>query len=299
MDRRLFLKTISYIPGGLTLSGLSAFNKNKIPFEISLAEWSLHKALFSGELHHLDFCKVAKTEFDISAVEYVNTFFFEKAKDKSYLTEMKKRADDHGVISLLIMCDSEGNLGDPDPIARTKAVENHYKWAEAAKILGCHSIRVNARSSGSYDEQLELSADGLRRLTEFGDTMGINTIVENHGGLSSNGKWLSAIMKKVDHPRLGTLPDFGNFRIQEDEWYDRYLGVRELMPFAKAVSAKSHDFDSHGNEINTDYYKMIKIVLSAGYDGYIGIEYEGNTLNEMAGIKATKDLLIRVRDSLK
>jgi sugar phosphate isomerase/epimerase len=250
-------------------------------------------------LHHLDFCKVAKTEFDISAVEYVNTFFFEKAKDKSYLKEMKIRADDHGVISLLIMCDSEGNLGDPDPIARTKAVENHYKWAEAAKILGCHSIRVNARSSGSYDEQLELSADGLRRLTEFGDTMGINTIVENHGGLSSNGKWLSAIMKKVDHPRLGTLPDFGNFRIQEDEWYDRYLGVRELMPFAKAVSAKSHDFDSHGNEINTDYYKMIKIVLSAGYDGYIGIEYEGNTLNEMAGIKATKDLLIRVRDSLK
>ena len=299
MDRRRFLKTISYITGGLTLSGLYPFNKNKKPFKISLAEWSLHRALFSGNLDHLDFCKIAKTEFDISAIEYVNTFFFEKAKDKSYLTEMKKRADDHGVISLLIMCDSEGNLGDPDPIARTKAVENHYKWAEAAKILGCHSIRVNARSSGSYDEQLELSADGLRRLTEFGDTMGINTIVENHGGLSSNGKWLSAIMKKVDHPRLGTLPDFGNFRIQEDEWYDRYLGVRELMPFAKAVSAKSHDFDSHGNEINTDYYKMIKIVLSAGYDGYIGIEYEGNTLNEMAGIKATKDLLIRVRDSLK
>ena len=299
MDRRRFLKTISYITGGLTLSGLYPFNKNKKPFKISLAEWSLHRALFSGNLDHLDFCKIAKTEFDISAIEYVNTFFFEKAKDKSYLKEMKKRADDHGVISLLIMCDSEGNLGDPDPIARTKAVENHYKWAEAAKILGCHSIRVNARSSGSYDEQLELSADGLRRLTEFGDTMGINTIVENHGGLSSNGKWLSAIMKKVDHPRLGTLPDFGNFRIQEDEWYDRYLGVRELMPFAKAVSAKSHDFDSHGNEINTDYYKMIKIVLSAGYDGYIGIEYEGNTLNEMAGIKATKDLLIRVRDSLK
>ena len=208
------------------------------------------------------------------------------------------RADDLGIKSLLIMCDNEGSLGDPDPIARTKAVENHYKWAEAAKFLGCHSIRVNARSSGNYDDQIYLAMDGLRRLTEFGDSIGINTIVENHGGLSSNGKWLSAVMEKVDHPRIGTLPDFGNFKIQEDEWYDRYLGVRELMPYAKAVSAKSHEFDSHGNETSTDYYKMMKIVLNAGYSGYVGIEYEGNTLDEMAGIRATKILLERVGSAL-
>ena len=210
---------------------------------------------------------------------------------------MKQRADDLGVKSLLIMCDNEGNLGDPDSKKRIESVENHYKWAEAAKFLGCHSIRVNARSFGSYEDQIELAADGLRRLTEFGDTLGLNTIVENHGGLSSNGKWLSAVMERVDHPRVGTLPDFGNFRIEGDEWYDRYQGMKELMPYAKAVSAKSHEFDSNGNETKSDYYKMMDIVLDAGYKGFVGIEYEGNTHSEMDGIKLTRDLLIKIRNS--
>ena len=299
MDRRRFLKTISYITGGLTLSGLYPFNKNKKPFKISLAEWSLHRALFSGNLDHLDFCKIAKTEFDISAIEYVNTFFFEQARNKLYLKEMKTRADDTGVSSLLIMCDKEGNLVNPDEKSRTTAIENHYKWVEAAKYLGCHSIRVNARSSGAYEEQLELAADGLRRLTKFGADHEINVIVENHGGLSSNGEWLSEVLRKVDHPMCGTLPDFGNFNLGDDRWYDRYKGIKELMPFAKAVSAKSHEFDSHGNEINTDYYKMMKIVLNAGYDGFVGIEYEGSHLGEMEGIQATKDLLVKVRDSIE
>jgi len=263
-------------------------------------------------IDHMDFFDITKNKFGLSAVEYVNSFFFEKADDKIYLNEMKMRADDLGIESLLIMCDNEGSLGDPDPVARTKAVENHYKWIEAAKFLGCHSIRVNAylteslhgtllgdySTTGSYENQISLAADGLRRLTEYGDTLGINTIVENHGGLSSNGQWLVAVMEKVDHPRVGTLPDFGNFRIQGEEWYDRYKGVQELMPYAKAVSAKSHDFDSQGNEINTDYYKMMAIVLNAGYSGYVGIEYEGSKLDEIAGIQATKDLLEKVRDSL-
>ena len=276
------------------LSGCS----NPKLFKISLAEWSLHRTLQSGKIDHLDFCKVAKNDFGLDAVEYVNSFFFDKAQDQFYLKEMKQRADDLGVKSLLIMCDNEGSLGDPDPIARTKAVENHYKWIDAGKYLGCHSIRVNAQSEGEYDEQMKLAADGLSRLTEYGANNNINVIVENHGGLSSNGKWLATLMEKVDHPRVGTLPDFGNFRIQDEEWYDRYKGVEELMPYAKAVSAKSHDFDSHGNEINTDYYKMMNIVLDAGYNGYVGIEYEGSKLDEMAGIQATKDLLVKVRDSL-
>ena len=250
-------------------------------------------------MDHLDFCKIAKTEFDISAIEYVNTFFFEQARNKLYLQEMKTRADDTGVSSLLIMCDKEGNLGNPDEKSRTTAIENHYKWVEAAKYLGCHSIRVNARSSGAYEEQLELAADGLRRLTKFGADHEINVIVENHGGLSSNGEWLSEVLRKVDHPMCGTLPDFGNFNLGDDRWYDRYKGIKELMPFAKAVSAKSHEFDSHGNEINTDYYKMMKIVLNAGYDGFVGIEYEGSHLGEMEGIQATKDLLVKVRDSIE
>jgi len=312
LNRRNFIKTATLLSSGLSFSGLSAFKKNKMTFKISLAEWSLHRSIKSNMIDHMDFYDITKNKFGLSAVEYVNTFFFDKAKDKIYLNEMKMRADDLGIESLLIMCDNEGSLGDPDPIARTKAVENHYKWAEAAKFLGCHSIRVNAylteslhgtstgdfNITGSYENQINLAADGLRRLTEFGDTIGINTIVENHGGLSSNGKWLATVMEKVDHPRVGTLPDFGNFRIQDEEWYDRYKGVEELMPYAKAVSAKSHDFDSHGNEINTDYYKMMNIVLDAGYNGYVGIEYEGSKLDEMAGIQATKDLLEKVRDSL-
>lgn len=278
-------------------------------FEISLAEWSLHRALYSGEIDHLDFPRVAKESFGINAVEYVNSFFFDKAQDSSYLKEMKTRADDLGVSSLLIMCDNEGSLGDPDNLKRQEAVENHYKWHEAAKYLGCHSIRVNAylteslhgletgdySKTGSYKNQIGLAADGLRKLTEYGDKLGINTIVENHGGLSSDGKWLSLVMEAVDHPRCGTLPDFGNFRIEGERWYNRYDGMKELMPFAKAVSAKSHDFDSNGNEINTDFYRMMGIVMESGYEGYVGIEYEGSTMDEMSGIKATKTLLEKIR----
>ena len=281
-------------------------------FEISLAQWSLHRSLYSGELDHLDFAKISKENFGIDAIEYVNSFFFEKAEDKSYLREMKNRADDYGVKSLLIMCDNEGSLGDPDNQKRQKAVENHYKWHEAAKYLGCHSIRVNAylteslhglevgdyTKTGSYENQVSLAADGLRKLTEFGANIGINTIVENHGGLSSDGAWLASVMKAVDHPMCGTLPDFGNFRIKGDRWYDRYKGVKELMPFAKAVSAKSHDFDSNGNETRTDFFRMMDIVLDAGYSGYVGIEYEGSEMDEMSGIKATKDLLERVKSGV-
>ena len=287
--------------GGLSLpvassSLFSSCAKQKL-FKISLAEWSLHRELFSKKIDHLDFISLAKTEFGISAVEYVNSFFFEKARDRKYLNKMKSRANDHDVRSLLIMCDNEGNLGDPDKNKRYKAVENHYKWAEAAAFLGCHSIRVNARSDDklSYDNQLDLAADGLSRLVDFCSDLKINAIVENHGGLSSNGAWLSALMKKVDHPRVGTLPDFGNFMIQDNEWYDRYKGVEELMPFAKAVSAKSHEFDLNGNEVRTDYNKMMEIVLKAGYNGYVGIEYEGDKHSEYDGIHLTLKLLKKIK----
>ena len=301
MNRRNFIKRSAAITSGLALSGFGSTllsGSDNLPFKISLAEWSLHRALHSKKIDHLDFISLTKTEFGLDAVEYVNSFFFDKAQDQKYLNEMKTRADDHNVKSLLIMCDNEGNLGDPDENKRNQAVENHYKWAEAAKFLGCHSIRVNARSEGSWDDQIELAADGLRRLNEFGNSIGINTIVENHGGLSSNGKWLSAVMERVDHSRVGTLPDFGNFRIQGDEWYDRYQGMKELMPYAKAVSAKSHEFDEKGNETGSDFYRIMNIVLDAGYKGYVGIEYEGNVHTEMEGIRLTKDLLKKIRDSI-
>ena len=302
MKRREFIKKSASLTAGVTLGGLSStlLNgcNNKMSFKISLAEWSLHRALNSKEIDHLDFAAIAKNDFSISAIEYVNSFFFNHAKDNAYLIEMKNRADDHGVKSLLIMCDNEGNLGEPEEKRRIQAVQNHYKWAEAAKFLGCHSIRVNARSFGTYDEQIKLAADGLRRLVEFGDNIEINIIVENHGGLSSNGEWLSSVMKEVNHPRIGTLPDFGNFRIENDNWYDRYKGMKELMPYAKAVSAKSHEFDKNGDETGSDYYRMMDIVLENGYNGYVGIEYEGSKHNEMEGIRLTNKLLKKIQSSI-
>jgi sugar phosphate isomerase/epimerase len=293
--RREFLGLSTTALAGTKLFGCSSglnFFGGKNMYKISLAQWSLHRTLNSGDLDNLDFAKVTKNEFGIDAVEYVNQFFFDKKEN--YIKQMKQRADDEGVRSLLIMCDGEGRLGDPDEKERTKAIENHYKWVEAAKILGCHSIRVNAASDGTYDEQIKLAADGLSRLTEYGAQRSINVIVENHGGLSSNGLWLSTVIKKVNHQRCGTLPDFGNFRMSSNATYDRYKGMKELMPFAKGVSAKSHEFDEQGNEIHSDFLKMMKIVKASGYSGYIGIEYEGSQLSEYEGIKATKKLLERV-----
>jgi sugar phosphate isomerase/epimerase len=298
MNRRQFIENSALMGAGLVVTGTLSksliADHHEHAFKISLAQWSLHKTLFDKKMDNLDFAKVARQEFDIEAIEYVNQFFKDKAMDKSYLTEMKNRAEEHNVTSLLIMCDGEGQIGHPDKKERDQAVENHHKWVEAAKFLGCHSIRVNAASEGSYEEQQKLAADGLRKLSEFADPFEINVIVENHGGLSSNGAWLSGVIKMVDHPRAGTLPDFGNFRVDQETMYDRYKGVTELMPYAKAVSAKSHDFNEKGDEIHTDYFQMMDIVLEAGYHGYVGIEYEGSELDEFAGIKATKALLERV-----
>ena len=262
-------------------------------FRISLAQWSLHRTLQSGKLDHLDFAKVTRQDYGLDAVEYVNSFFKTRATDAAYLAEMNKRAKDHGVYQHLIMCDGEGRLGDPDPVKRREAVNNHKKWLDAAKTLGCVSIRVNAASDGTFEEQQKLAADGLRQLTELGDAVGINVIVENHGGLSSNGQWLAGVMKMVGHKRCGTLPDFGNFYE-----YDRYQGVADLMPFAKAVSAKSHDFDAEGNESAKDYRRLMTTVIDAGYRSWVGIEYEGERLPEHEGILATKKLLEKVREEM-
>jgi len=296
--RRGFLQASAAVAAASAVSTSSVFAAEKKKaakplFELSLAEWSLHKAIFGKKIDHLDFAMTARKKFDIGAVEYVNQFFKDKAKNMAYLKDMKKRAADHDVKSLLIMIDGEGKLGDPNEQARKKSVENHYRWVEAAKYLGCHSIRVNAASTNDFDKAQDLAADGLSRLSKFAAGHGLNVIVENHGGLSSNGMWLAGVMKKVNLPNCGTLPDFGNFH-----GYDRYKGVKELMPFAKAVSAKSHDFDDAGNETHTDYKKIMQIVLDAGYHGYVGIEYEGRKLDEHAGILATRDLLLKVRKEL-
>ena len=274
------------------------------PFQISLAEWSLHRTLRddSKDMTNLDFPRVAKEEFGIDAVEFVNQFFKDKAKDTDYLAELQQRCEDLGVKSLLIMVDGEGRLGDPNKKKRLEAVENHFKWVSAAKSLGCHSIRVNAASSGGFEEQQKLAADGLQRLSEYAAPYGINVIVENHGGLSSHGEWLAGVIEMVDLDNCGTLPDFGNFYITRGEnakLYNRYKGVDELMPYAKAVSAKTYDFGENGNETTIDYHRMMKIVLDHGYHGHVGIEYEGDRLGEFEGIKKSKALLERVAADLQ
>jgi sugar phosphate isomerase/epimerase len=260
---------------------------------ISLAQWSLHRELRAGKLDPIDFPRVTREVFGLDAVEYVNSFYRPWATDEAYFTRLRRRCDEIGVRSLLIMCDGEGALGDANEAARKKAVENHRKWLVAARILGCHAIRVNAQSSGSYEEQVERAANGLTRLGELAEPYKLDVIVENHGGLSSNGAWLASVMKTVGRPNVGTLPDFGNFNLGGDKWYDRYKGVEELMPYAKAVSAKSHEFDAEGNEVRTDYSRMMEIVRKAGYTGYVGIEWEGGSPSEREGILLTKRLLER------
>lgn len=299
-SRRQFLATTAFAAAALPT--LRAADKKPI-FTISLAEWSFHRAILQEKtMTHLDFPVKAKRDFGIDGIELVNQMFFDKATDQAYLKDFKSRCDGEGVQCVLIMCDREGNLGDPDTAKRELAVTNHHKWAEAAKFLGCHSIRVNAATGnvGSFEEQQLRAADGLRKLSEYCGKLGLNCIVENHGGLSSHGQWLAGVMKKVGLPNCGTLPDFGNFIIDKKtgEEYDRYQGVQELMPFAKGVSAKTHEFNPDGNESVIDYTRVMKIVLAAGYHGRVGIEYEGKTLSEPEGIKATVKLLERVRGEL-
>jgi sugar phosphate isomerase/epimerase len=302
-NRRDFLKTLGVTAlASTSIAELLAAPSKKLFFEISLAEWSLHRTLREGKITNLDFPAIAKNEFGISTVEYVNQFFKDKANDTAYLNELLKRCKDNGVKNHLIMIDGEGGLGELDNATRTKAIENHYKWVDAAKYLGCKTIRVNAYGKGTKEEVANAAVDGLSRLGEFAAKTGINVIVENHGGYSSNGKWLSGVMKEVGRKNVGALPDFGNFCIERkpNEWqvcldeYDRYVGTKELMPYAKGVSAKSNNFDAQGNEIATDYLKMLKIVKQSGFKGIIGIEYEGDVLSEYDGIKATKALLERV-----
>jgi sugar phosphate isomerase/epimerase len=302
-SRRKFMKALGI--GALASTSvteiLAQSTKKKLFFDISLAEWSLHKALFAKKITNLDFPEIAKKEFGIEIVEYVNQFFKDKAEDTTYLNELLKRCKDNGVKNHLIMIDGEGGLGELDDATRLKAIENHYKWVEAAKYLGCKTIRVNAFGRGTAEEVSAAAIDGLGRLGEFASTMKINVLVENHGGYSSNGQWLSNVMKQVARNNVGTLPDFGNFCIERKpkSWecevsYDRYQGTKELMPYAKGASAKSYDFDENGNVIETDYQRIMEIVKESGFKGIVGIEYEGSNLDEYEGIRKTKALLERI-----
>jgi len=292
MERRLFLAS------ALSAMAAPAFGKHHVKaedlFSISLAQWSNHKALFKKEFTNMEWPEFTKKNYGILGLEYVNQFFKDKAKDTKYLGELKQRVSDLGMTNVLIMVDGEGHIGAGADAARQKTVDNHKKWVDAAKFLGCHSIRVNSHGEGIDDaEKAKNCVKGLTALSTYAADQHINVIVENHGGLSSNGAWMAKVLKDVSLDNCGSLPDFGNFH-----GYDRYKGLNELMPYAKGVSAKSRDFDKDGNEVQTDFRKALKIVLEHKYHGWVGVEYEGKKVSEDEGIKLTKALLEKVRAEL-
>ncbi len=284
-------------------------------FRLSLAQWSLHKAIQSGEISPMDFAQKAK-ELGFEGLEYVSQLYTaELQKDpdpekamKMLLETLKANSEKHSVQNLIIMVDHEGDLAVVDQEKRDEAVEKHKKWVDAAQFLGCHSIRVNLFGTDDPQQWVEASTDGLAKLSAYAATKNVNIIVENHGYLSSNASLLIEVMQKVNKPNCGTLPDFGNFCLEREggaRWgakcikeYPKYQGVEEMMPFAKAVSAKSYDFDKTGNETTIDYKKMLEIIKKSGYTGFIGVEYEGERLSEIEGITATRDLLINATKQL-
>ncbi len=306
--RRTFIKQ-SFLGAGalLTVSSLKLPQSSDPKIKTSLAEWSFNRAIYAGKLDHLDFPAKAKNEFGISAGEYVNGFFGgtkmnfrEAAKNKAYLNELLKRSQDAGVFNHLLMCDDEGPLSSTNEKERLESVDNHKKWIEAAKILGCLTVRVNLHGEGSPEDRKKASVDSLIRLAEFAKPMEINVVVENHGSVTSNAVWLSDVIKLVRMENVGTLPDFGNWcishpwgTIQEGckEMYDIYSGVKQLLPYAKGVSAKTYDFDDKGEQPLLNYKLLLDIVKESGFKGYIGIEFEGLNQTEDEGVRNTQKLL--------
>lgn len=317
MKRRIFLKKVTTGTCALSLSpiltrGFNFPNHFKkaglIKLKLSLAQWSLHRAFKSGQLDAKYFASIANKTYGFDAVEYVNGFYHKFAKDERFWINMNKRAINAGVKNLLIMVDDEGDMGTSDASERKKSVENHYKWVNAAKIMGCHSIRVNAFGDANKKKYRAAIVDSMGALAEYAAIEKINVIIENHGLYSSDAQLIANIITEVNKPNFGALPDFGNWCLSAkwgttqgecDKVYDRYQGVAELMPHAKAVSAKSYNFNNKGEDTKIDYYKMLKIVKKFGYNGYIGVEYEGTILEEHEGIIATKTLLEKVWASMQ
>ena len=333
MKRRYFIKSTA--KAGIAVSFLSAYackqgakektnaktdiaeeNENKAPlFQLSLAQWSINRMIRKEGLDPYKFAEKASS-WGFTGLEYVSQLYNTELKASDYSDEAMQNfvnknntlAKKYGLENLLIMVDGEGALAAIDTNERKKAVEQHYKWVDAAAKMGCHSIRVNLQGAMEPDSWIEASADGLTQLATYAKPKNINIIVENHGGPSSNGNWLASVMEKVNMENCGTLPDFGNFCVKREDGsyyaskclveYDIYQGVTELMPYAKAVSAKSYNFDENGDETKIDYHRMLQIVKESGYTGYVGVEYEGDILSEEEGILATKNLILKATEKL-
>jgi sugar phosphate isomerase/epimerase len=253
---------------------------------LSLAAWSLHRTFEAGAIDQLGMVRMAG-ELGFTGFEMVNTFF--PAPTYAYLQELRSVADGAGVESVLIMCDEEGDLAADDRTERFQAARNHRRWVDVAATLGCRAIRVDVGvEHASPQPTLDRAAESLAALLEYAAGE-VKVLIENHGGVSSDPAWIVALIERVGDTNLGTLPDFGNFGS-----YDRYEGMEALIPFAGGVSAKCYDFDEDGDETTIDFTRMIDIIRTAGYRGFIGVEYEGERFEERAGILAAKRLLERI-----
>ncbi len=283
----------SAAPGRSDAPATSATRGGTYARTISLAEWSVNRSVKAGTLKHVDFPVEARRSYGIGAVEYVSTLFPGASADDATLRQLNAACSGEGVRSVLIMIDAEGDLGAPTAAARADAIARHERWAHAAAALGCFAIRVNARSEGTPDEQRSRCAEGIGTLADRAAKTGMAVIVENHGGISSDGAWMASLMRAIARPNVGTLPDFGNFRLSPTQSYDRYQGIAEMLPWARDVSAKSYGFDALGDETTIDYARMFGLLDAARYTGFIGIEYEGKVLSEHDGILATKRLVER------
>ena len=286
-------------------------------YKHSLAQWSLHTPFQNGTLDPMNFPQIAK-DLGFEGVEYVTQLYpqVEDAVGKPNYKEAilnlagkwLEKSKAAGVDNVLIMVDHAGELADPDPEKLKIAVENHKIWMDAAKLIGAHSVRANLFGELDPEKWHTLSVASLKELGAYGKEIGVNIVIENHGGWSSDADKLVAVMQEVNMDSVGVLPDFGNFCVERrdgDRWaspcintYDMYDGVTKLMPFAKGVSAKSYNFDEQGNETKIDYQKMLQIVADAGYKGYIGTEYEGPLEDPKEGVTLTKTLVQKSIDNL-
>jgi len=286
--RRDFLRSAVGTAAAAALCSHSLRAQENQAFLLSLSELSLSRLLESQQIEHLDFVGVAKSDFGLTAVEYASRFF--KSKDEKYLDEMNARAADHGVRQLLIRVENEGLLGDADAARRTEAIKNHQAWIDAAKILGCHSIVVTAAGTGTPDEQRARTAEGLTALCEYAEQQKVNVLINNQVSPAKDPAWLLAVLKQVNRPTCGVYISFDG--VSPDGPADK---IAALVPKARGVCATSVAFDQHGNEKHRDFFRVMKLVLEAGYRGYVSIEYRGDQMPEREGIAATKALLERVR----
>ena len=318
MKRKEFIKLASTSALGISSLGYMSLQKPKeLFFKLSLAQWSLHKNIKYGDMDPYEFAQVAKS-FNFSGIEYVTALYDNVMKVRDgdmskaitfWARKNKKLAEINDIKNVLIMIDEIEGLAEENKSRRLKAVDNHKMWIDAAEIMGCESVRLNLYGSSNADKWKDLSIKSLSELGSYAKNSGVNVIVENHGRISSDIPKLMDVIYGVNMDNVGTLPDFGNFCMADEGYgsvfdgscetmYDFYQGVEEMMPKAFAVSAKSNDFDENGDEKTIDYMRMMKIVKSFGYTGYVGVEYEGKRLSEEDGIKATRDLLIKIGQTI-